>query len=415
MKAASWFKYMDIILIMNGLNIYQLPGGESSNSVATQTKYLLIKWGLRICSILYSHLLLCHSVLTYVNRMDDPYSLLFLMQLFFGVVSFQSIIRNRNKIAAIVEEVCSCSNNLILAHLYKASKALFLLWVLVLCLQMILLTFQWYFIGTAQWMNQFLYPIGSGSVTNFHHFIVICDITFWVFFVIGFVVGAICAFVYILFCLNKLYMNRMRTLAEKLDYSQSLAKNLEYFRETRAKYQGLKETANDIFGLTVCGYFAECYLETGLRLANDDSKVVQKSLYSLVTDWGLYGLQVMILLAFILFLSKLSDREETCEKRLLRKIIGNKCRSYDVDYQKMMLIVEITQSPIVPVTGWNVFVINRSLLLGFLGSVIPFAVLIASLFEKTKNISNTQCSNYTMILENLLQFAVANTNRSQYM
>ena len=53
---------------------------------------------------------------------------------------------------------------------------------------------------------------------------------------------------------------------------------------------------------------------------------IQKSLYTLVTDWGLYGLQVLILLAFILFLSKLSDREEACEKRLLRKLIANRCR-----------------------------------------------------------------------------------------
>lgn len=154
--------------------------------------------------------------------------------------------------------------------------------------------------------------------------------------------------------------------------------------------------------LTLCGYFAECYLETGLRLANDDSNI-EKSLYSLVTDWGLYGLQVLILLSFILFLSKLSDREETFEKRLLRKITANKTRNYDIDYQKMMLIIEITQSPNIPVTGWNVFIVNRSLLLGFLGSVIPFAVLIASLFEKTKHLSSNQCSNYTQFLESLLR------------
>lgn len=390
MKSSLWFKYMDMILIMNGLNIYKYSG-----------KFNFIKWLLRGCSILYSHILLCHSILTYVNRMDDPYSLLFLMQLFFGVVSFQSIIRNRRKIASIVEEVCSCSNQVILSNLFRASKAIFILWLLVLFLQTTLLSCQWYFLGTQKWMSQFLFPT-AGPITAFHHFIVACDITFWVLFVIGFVVGAICSFVYILFCLNKLYMNRMKNLAEKLEMSQTLARNLECFREVRAKYQGLKETANDIFGLTVCGYFAECYLETGLRLANDDSNI-QKSLYTLVTDWGLYGLQVLILLAFILFLSKLSDREEACEKRLLRKLVANRCRSYDIDYQKMMLVIEITQSPIVPVTGWNVFVINRSLLLGFLGSVIPFAVLIASLFEKTKNITNYHCSNYTLLLEGLFK------------
>jgi len=68
-----------------------------------------------------------------------------------------------------------------------------------------------------------------------------------------------------------------------------------------------------------------------------------------------------------------------------------------------MLVIEVTQSPQIPVTGWNVFIVNRSLLLGFLGSVIPFAVLIASLFEKTKHLNSNQCSNYTQFLENLLK------------
>lgn len=75
MCSSSWFKYMDTILITNGLNVFKLPGKLSP-----------VKWILRGTSVLYSHLLLCHSVLTYVNRMNDPYSLLFLMQLFFGVL-----------------------------------------------------------------------------------------------------------------------------------------------------------------------------------------------------------------------------------------------------------------------------------------------------------------------------------------
>ena len=390
-KGTSWFKFMDMILGVSGLNVYRLP-----------RKVCCFEWTLRILSVLYTHLLLLHSILTYINRMDDPYSLLFLMQLFFGVVSFQSIIRSRKKITLIVEEICTCSNNRLLNDLFKGSQVLFILWVVVVVVQYSLLSCQWYFIGTKQWMKQYLIPIKTSSMTALHHLLVVCDITFWVFFVIGFAVGTICCFLYILYCLNKLYMFRMKNLAEKLDYTQSLAKNLECFREIRAKYQGLKEAANDIFGLTLCGYFAECYLETGLRLANDDSNI-EKSLYSLVTDWGLYGLQVLILLSFILFLSKLSDREETFEKRLLRKITSNRTRNYDIDYQKMMLVIEITQSPTIPVTGWNVFIVNRSLLLGFLGSVIPFAVLIASLFEKTKHLSSNQCSNYTQFLENLLR------------
>lgn len=382
---------MDAILAVSGLNVYKYTG-----------KWCCLEWLLRILSVFYTHLLLLHSVATYVNRMDDPYSLLFLMQLFFGVVSFQSIIRSRRNITQIVEELCTCCNQRLLSELYKGSHILFVVWILVIVIQWALLMCQWYFIGTRQWMQQYLVMIAESSVTNFHHFLVFADIMFWVLFVIGFAVGTISAFLYVLYCLNKLYMYKMTSLSEKLEYTQSLSKNLEYFREIRSKYQGLKESANDIFGLTLCGYFAECYLETGLRLANDDSNI-EKSLYSLVTDWGLYGLQVLILLSFILFLSKLSDREETFEKRLLRKITSNRTRNYDIDYQKMMLVIEVTQSPTIPVTGWNVFVVNRSLLLGFLGSVIPFAVLIASLFEKTKHLSSNQCSNYTQFLENLLR------------
>ncbi|KAI1287416.1 hypothetical protein HDE_10293 [Halotydeus destructor] len=390
MHSSSWFRYMDIIFTSCGLNVYKLPGRLST-----------IKLALRSTSVLYSHLLLCHSVFTYVNRMEDPYSLLFLMQLFFSVVSFQSILRNRNKVQGIVEEICRCSSQHLLTCLQNVSKVLFLLWVLVLLLQMSLLCCQWYFIGTTQWMKQVMYTF-EGPVNRFHHFLVLSDIIFWVVYVIGFIVGTICVFVFLLLSLNKLYLTRIKQLTEKLDYSQTLAKNLECFREIRTKYQGLKEAANDIFGLTVCGYFAECYLETGLRLANDDNKA-EKSLHSLITDWGLYGLQVLLLLTFILFLSKLSDKEENCEKRLLRKIISNKTRNYEIDYQKMMLVIEISQSPIAPVTAWSVFVINRSLLLGFLGSVIPFAVLIASLFEKTKLSPSHQCSNYTQLIDFLLK------------
>jgi uncharacterized membrane protein YphA (DoxX/SURF4 family) len=171
------------------------------------------------------------------------------MQLFFGVVSFQSIIRSRKKITLIVEEIVSSNNQKILSDLLQGSKILFLLWVAVIAIQLSLLSCQWYFIGTKQWMSQFLFPIPeSKTPSTFHHIVVVGDITFWVFFVIGFAVGTICAFLYILYCLNKLYMSRMKQLAEKIDYTQSLAKNLECFREIRAKYQGLKEASNDTFG-----------------------------------------------------------------------------------------------------------------------------------------------------------------------
>jgi len=226
-KGSSWFKFMDLILGVSGLNVYHLPG-----------KLCCIEWVLRILSVLYTHLLLLHSILTYINRMDDPYSLLFLMQLFFGVVSFQSIIRSRRKITLIVEEVVGCNNTRLLNDLFKGSQVLFLLWAIVVIVQYALLSLQWYFIGTIKWMHQYLIPVKEyDTPTIFHHLLVSCDITFWVFFVIGFAVGTICCFLYILFCLNKLYMFRMKSLAEKLDYTQSLAKNLECFREIRAKYQ----------------------------------------------------------------------------------------------------------------------------------------------------------------------------------
>lgn len=229
---------MDAILGVSGLNTYHLPG-----------MLCIIEWILRILSVLYTHLLLLHSILTYINRMDDPYSLLFLMQLFFGVVSFQSIIRSRKKITLIVEEIVSSNNHKILSDLFRGSKILFSIWMAVLATQLSLLSCQWYFIGTKQWMSQFLFPIPeSQTPSTFHHMLVVGDITFWVFFVIGFAVGTICAFLYILYCLNKLYMAGMKQLAEKIDYTQSLAKNLECFREIRAKYQGLKEASNDIFG-----------------------------------------------------------------------------------------------------------------------------------------------------------------------
>lgn len=280
MKGSEWFKYMDAILAVSGLNVYRLS-----------EKVYWTEWILRIVSVLYTHLLLLHSITTYVNRMDDPYSLLFLMQLFFGVVSFQSIIRSRRSISMIVEELCTCCNSRLLTDLFKGSKVLFSVWVVVIVIQLALLMCQWYFIGTKQWMSQYMVPIPATGVNGLHHFLVMSDIFCWVLFVIGFAVGAISAFLFLLYCLNKLYMHKMTSLSEKLEYTQSLSKNLECFREIRAKYQGLKESTNDIFGLTLCGYFAECYLETGLRLANDDS-TIEKSLYSLVTDWGLYGLQV---------------------------------------------------------------------------------------------------------------------------
>ena len=393
MKGSAWFRYMDAVLAVSGLNVYRLT---------EDSRWSCVEWLMRILSVMYTHLLLLHSVTTYVNRMDDPYSLLFLMQLFFGVVSFQSIVRSRKNICLIVEELVACCNARLLHELHRGSKYLFAVWLLVLVVQLSLLLCQWYFIGTRQWLAQYMLPVTESGFSSLYHLVVLSDIVFWVVFVIGFAVGAISAFLFLLYCLNKLYMHKMTSLAEKLEFSQSLSKNLECFREIRCKYQGLKEATNDIFGLTLCGYFAECYLETGLRLANDDSNI-EKSLYSLVTDWGLYGLQVLILLSFILFLSNLSDHEETFEKRLLRKIATNRTRNYDIDYQKMMLIIEITQSPTIPVTGWNVFVVNRSLLLGFLGSVIPFAVLIASLFEKTKHLSSGSCSNYTSFLEHLLR------------
>ena len=119
-RSSAWFKYMDAILMTNGLNVFKLSG-----------KAATLRWILRSSSVLYSHLLLCHSVFTYVNRMDDPYSLLFLMQLFFSVVSFQSVLRNRAKIEGIVEEICRCSNSHLQLCLQNLSKVLFLLWVLV--------------------------------------------------------------------------------------------------------------------------------------------------------------------------------------------------------------------------------------------------------------------------------------------
>lgn len=392
-KGFSWFRLMEFILALSGLNVH--------------TRFYFISWSIRILSVPYTHLLFLYSFYSYLNKIDDPYSLLFVLQLFFGVVTFQSIIRNQSKIAFILTQICSASNSLILNELYKFSLILFVIWLTIIGIQFSLLTCQWYFIGTKKWMDQYLFLLVDPSPVSFsHHVLVATDIIFWVLFVIGFSVGVIITFLHILYCLNKLYMNQMKILADKIEYSNCLAENLETFRQIRATHQALRETANDIFGMTVCGYIAECYLETGLRLANDDTNLAN-SLYSLVTDWGLYGLQVLILLSFILLLSKWSDKEENYEQRLLRKIMSNRTRQYDIDYQKMMLLLEITQSPTVPVTGWNVFIVNRSMLLGFLGSVIPFAVLITSLFEKTRHMNNNQCSplstNYTIVIGSILK------------
>ena len=131
-RCVRFYRKLPTARNFNQVHVFSIYSVQSSENVfQLSSRAAALRWILRSSSVLYSHLLLCHSVFTYVNRMDDPYSLLFLMQLFFSVVSFQSVLRNRSKIESIVEEICRCSNSHVQLCLQNLSKVLFLLWVLV--------------------------------------------------------------------------------------------------------------------------------------------------------------------------------------------------------------------------------------------------------------------------------------------
>lgn len=50
--------------------------------------------------------------------------------------------------------------------------------------------------------------------------------------------------------------------------------------------------------------------------------------------------------------------------------------NYLVESETTRLMLELSVDPVVPASGWGCFALNKRLILSFLGSVVPFSVMI---------------------------------------
>lgn len=50
--------------------------------------------------------------------------------------------------------------------------------------------------------------------------------------------------------------------------------------------------------------------------------------------------------------------------------------SYLSEHETTNLLLELSVDPVVPATGWGVYALNKHLILSFLGSVVPFSVMV---------------------------------------
>lgn len=207
--------------------------------------------------------------------------------------------------------------------------------------------------------------------------------------------------------ISKIYVWKLKELRETISHSKngSTARNLDSIvdemRLVRAKVQEMRISTDHLFSLPILISLSLLFLDTGIRLSvkqirhKGEEEFMKKYIF-----WLGIMFHVMKSLAHILmitFLDNVYGEADFAEIDTLNSLIDADSGSNEShgqtkltepateerrkSFQSIQLMtLQVMNDKLHRLTAWNMFIIQKSVILAFLGSVIPFAVIVVGFF-----------------------------------
>lgn len=222
---------------------------------------------------------------------------------------------------------------------------------------------------------------------SFGSLLVAMDILFFNVLSIGWYLGTIVIYAFFLYSigkLNEVYFNSYGGLS----FGETMPKNFtSYFRSMRIVWHTIatiKEQFDDVFSIQPFLWFVCLFIECSLTLILFKYEYVQYAQQSLATifidNWSLYFLRALFVFGVTFIVEHVNSKATRMSRTFLNMLLENYHRK-EARLEVSALILEIKSNLTIKLTCWGTFRLNKTAILMFVNSVIPFSVLVLELTE----------------------------------
>lgn len=192
--------------------------------------------------------------------------------------------------------------------------------------------------------------------------------------------------------------------SNKMSKEEILEQIMDEIRSTRVKIQEMKIRCDHIFSLPILLSLSILFLDTGIRLSvkqitfQGSEQYMKKYIFWLGIMFHIMKSVAHILM--VIFLDNVYEEADSAEVDIVNYIIETGRQDKDNGQENYkshdwkgrqknedikLLILEMMNNKLHRITAWNMFIVQKPVILAFLGSVIPFAVIIVGFFTPEKN------------------------------
>lgn len=180
-------------------------------------------------------------------------------------------------------------------------------------------------------------------------------------------------------------------------------------RSVRVKIQAMRLQCDHIFSLPILISLSLLFLDTGIRLSIKQIKLTgrEESLKQHIFWFGImfHIMKSLAHVLLIIFLDNVYEEADAAEIDIVNSMIDSfkdkhghlsSVSTFRGHREKMefnrkslnsiqLMILEMMNNKLHRLTAWNMFIVQKSVILAFLGSVIPFAVIVVGFFTPDQN------------------------------
>ncbi|KAI1286460.1 hypothetical protein HDE_10928 [Halotydeus destructor] len=219
----------------------------------------------------------------------------------------------------------------------------------------------------------------------YKHLFVATDILLFNILSIGWYLGTVVIYAHTLNAIGQLDVTYF-TIYGDLKRMDNLKDHHSHYHSMRVvwhKMAAIKETFDEIFSLQpflwfVC-LFIECSLTLILFKYDYQSYATQSILTIFIDNWSLYFLRAIFVSGATFAVDKVNSRGKKLYLTFSGTLLEKNQRHCDMDV--FFLVSEIRQSLTIKSSCWGAFNLNKTVILMFVNSVIPFSVLVLDLVE----------------------------------
>lgn len=242
-----------------------------------------------------------------------------------------------------------------------------------------------------------IYDWQVDEATVYHYVFAVINILIYTIFVTGFIVSTVTfyALVEVMFgqyganCVKALNKRLNRKLAKHGPTTNSKIENVQAIRGAYRKYNRLRKRVNSSIGLLPFLWALMLFVEISVGITE---VIIHRDKYTkFAFVYIFYEIFTFGSVFFaVCFQCENTNRQLTKEMlRGIRFIESDKTdERFLLTCEKSSLLLEMAVDPIVYASGWNIFSLDKKLIFSFLGSVVPFSVMIITGILQTRSMTN---------------------------